>query len=326
MKKNIDPEEAKGHLDQLDKEGGVNNVSEKVTSLGKISTYGSLEEVSAAAESPWKLLNFNTLPSLGLFYPEKSELLIRSAKTKEIRHWSTLDEHDPLDVLEKINFILNSCTKFKIKGNPTALNFNDYLEIDRYHILFRIYELTFPNQENKLFAYIKCSSTTCGHKNQTQVTTQNLKGFEYPDEIMKWYSKEERCFVITSEKLNETLYFYMPSSGTTSRLRQKKKADDNRGNIKPDKSFYSQAKYLIDNWRNADLKYLTNLKMSTLDWSERKFLIIYKFVELLENASINKAICICEKCRTQTDSAIFLGGSFTVKDIFIISAGLDELI
>jgi hypothetical protein len=259
-----------------------------------------------------------------LFYPEGVELLIRSAKTKEIKHWSTIDENDPLDIYEKINFILNSCTKFKIKGNPTPLNFNDFLEIDRYHILFRIYELTFPNQENKLFAYIKCSSAPCGHKNQTQVTSQNLIGFKYPEELMKWYSPSERCFVVKSEKIGETLRFYMPTIGSTSRIRQKQQNTEFKTD--EDNAFYSQANYLIKDWRKADYQYISMLKAESIGWSERKFLIIYKFIEPLEKSALNKVLSICEKCRAQTESSIFLEGSFTVKDIFIISAGLDELI
>jgi hypothetical protein len=68
------------------------------------------------------------------------------------------------------------------------------------------------------------------------------------------------------------------------------------------------------------------LKAESIGWSERKFLIVYKFIEPLEKAALNKVLSICEKCRAQTESSIFLEGSFTVKDIFIISAGLDELI
>jgi hypothetical protein len=325
----IDPEEAAKFLEEQDRKYGVNQLSpekepERVTSLGKAKSHLALEE-SAVAESPWKLLDLNTLPSQGLFYPTDVELLLRSAKTKEIRHWSTIDENDPLDVREKINFILNSCTKFKVKGAPTPLNFNDFLEIDRYHILFRIYELTFPNQENKLWAYIKCSNQQCGHVNQTQVLSRNLIGFKYPEEVMRWYSQEERCFVIASEKLNETFRLYMPTLGIGAKLRQKKRDEESRG-VQIDTSFYKHSPYLTREWRREDMESLGALKMSTLDWSESKFVVIHKFTELLEKASLNKVASVCEKCKTQTESHIFLGGSFTVKDIFIISAGLNELI
>jgi hypothetical protein len=320
----IDPEEAKRYLDSVDEENQVNNivVAEKKTSLGKAATFQLSE--SSAGESPWKLLNLELLPSGGLFYPEGAELLIRSAKTKEIRHWSTIDENDPLDIYEKINFVLEACTKFKVKGSPVSLSYNDFVKIDRYHILFRIYELTFPNQENKLLAYIKCEIDTCGHTNKTQVTSQNLKGFRYPEELMKWYSPEERCFVIKSEKLGETLRFYLPTIGSSAKVRQKRKYDQAKGSV--DEEFYEQVEYLIPDWRKADINYLTSLKVDSIGWSERKFLIVYKVVDPLKKESLNKVESLCEKCKNLTESSIFLDGSFTVKNIFIISAGLDELI
>lgn len=333
MDSSIDPEEARRFLDEQDRLYGVNNIDPtievkneepKKTSLGKVQS-SQYSDLSAANESPWKLLDLSLVPSLGLMFQEGAELLIRSAKTKEIRHWSTMDETDPLDVREKINFILNSCTKFKIKGKVQTLNFNDFIEVDRYHILFRIYELTFPNQENKLFAYIKCSNQQCGHTNQVQVTSQNLKGFQYPDEIMKWYSPEEKCFVIVSEKLGETFRLYLPTVGVSAKFRQKRKEEEQRG-IEIDKAFYEYGPYLVQDWRHTDLSSLSDLKFKSLSWPENKFLFIHKFTNLLTKASLNKAGCTCEKCKTQTESHIFLGGSFTIKDIFIISVGLDELI
>lgn len=336
MPSHIDPEEAKRFLDEQDQKYGVNakievekpeklEAAPKITSLGKAQSFQNAVELSAAEESPWKILNLENLPSQGLFYDVNAELLIRSAKTKEIRHWSTIDETDPIDVREKINFILNACTKFKVKGAPVPLNFNDFLEIDKYHILFRIYELTFPNQENKLWAYIKCSNETCGHVNKTQVTSKNLMGFQYPEELMKWYSREQRCFVIVSEKLGETFNIYLPTVGINSKFRQKRRDEEEKG-IPIDEAFYSFGPYLVKDWRRVDLQNLTDLKFSSLEWKENKFVAIHKFTDTLDKRQLNKAGSVCEKCKTQTESHIFLGGSFTVKDIFIISAGLDELI
>jgi len=321
-------EDAARFLDEQDRIHNINKPIEVVPvqeetrpNLGIVDSYS---EISAASESSWKMLDLRGLPSQGLFYPENSELLLRPAKTKEIRHWSTIDENDPIDVRDKINFILNSCTKFSAKGNG-PLNFNDFIEIDRYHILFRIYELTFPNQENKLWANIKCENTKCGHVNQTQVVSQNLRGFKVPDELMKWYSPEERCFKVVSDKLQETIRIYMPTIGIENRFDQKLQKERETG-VEIDKSFYEFGPYLVKEWRTATSPNLTQLKMASLGWQENKFVFIHKFTKMLKEASLNKAMVACEKCKEVTESHIFLEGSFTVKDIFIISAGLDELI
>jgi hypothetical protein len=325
----IDEEEAARFLEEQDKKYGVNTIKVEETiaepeqkSLGQIKGYSENPELSGAAESSWKLLDLRALPSQGLFYPEGTELLLRSAKTKEIRHWSTIDENDPLDVREKINFVLNACTKIKAPGGR-PMNFNDFLEIDRYHILFRLYELTFPNQENKLWANIKCDKDA--HINKTQVLSNNLRGFSYPEELMKWYSNEDRCFKIVSEKLNETFYIYLPTIGVENKFRQKRQDDINKG-IEIDDAFYDFGPYLIRDWRSITLPLLTELKFNSNTWPDNKFVFIHKFTKQLKDASLNRVMSVCEKCKEVTESHIFLEGSFTVKDIFIISAGLDELI
>ena len=324
----IDDDEAARYLEEQDRLYGVNNiqVEEKKEdtppkSLGKLKSYETIE-MSAAGESSWKLLDLRSLPSQGLFYPEGTELLLRSAKTKEIRHWSTIDENDPLDVIEKINFVLNSCTKIRVPGGR-PLNFNDFLEVDRYHILFRLYELTFPNQENKLWANIKCKH--CSHVNSTQVLSNNLRGFQYPDELMKWYSEEGRCFKIVSEKLDETFYIYLPTIGVENKFRTKRQEDIKKG-VDVDESFYEFGPYLIRDWRGLNSSNLTELKFASNSWQDNKFVFIHKFTRALKEASLNEVVSLCEKCKEVTESHIFLEGSFTVKDIFIISARLDELI
>ena len=330
MNPHINEEDAARFLEEQDRLHGVNTVDfeEKVEdpvikpTLGQIQGYIETPEMSAAAESTWKLLDLESLPSKGLFYPEGTELLLRSAKTKEIRHWSTIDENDPLDVREKINFVLNACTKMVSPGYPPR-NFNDFLEIDRYHILFRIYELTFPNQENKLFANVKCKHDS--HINRTQVESRNLKGFVYPESLMKWYSPEDRCFKIVSEKLNEVFCLYLPTVGTENRLRKKKEDDRSKG-IEIDSAFYEFGPYLINDWRLLSPQSITALKFESLGWPDNKFAFIHKFTQELKKASLNKVASVCELCKEVTESHIFLEGSFTVKDIFIISAGLDELI
>jgi len=325
-------------LDAMDAEGGVNKPidthlaeeivekSELVTSLGKAKSYEHHDTgMSAAEDSPWKLLNLDLLPSRGMFYPQDAELLIKSAKGKEIRHWSTMDEHDPLDVREKINFVLNKCTKFKVRGNPRLMNFSDYSDADKYYILFRIYELTFPNQENKLMAKLRCASGSCKHVNKIQVTSKNLLGFEVPDELYKYYNEEEKCFVLHSPKLEETIKFYLPTSGVIDKFREKRKEEEKAG-IEIDKAFYNVGPYLVSDFKQLNRISMSNLKQDTFGWSDLKFTIIHKFTEMLRKSAVNKATGVCEKCKSRLESSIFLGGSFTVKDIFIVSAGLDELI
>ncbi len=302
----------------------ITNSAKKITSLGKASTAPII--TTSANESGWKLVKLQNLPSNGLMYPDKSEFLIRSAKTKEIRHWSTIDEYDPLDVSEKITFVTESCSKMHIKGETAAImNSNDILEIDKYQILFKIHKITFPNNENKLIAKVKCPDTKCGKINSIHTTDSNLGGFEYPEELMEWYSNEEKCFVVTSEKLMETFKLHMPTIGSTKIFNEYKEMCKIRG-MQPDKSFDEIAPYLIPSWRRFNASDLLRIREQSQSWKENKFLFLHKACQLLKNNSKNKVHGICESCKTKIASSIFLGGSFTAKDIFIVSTRLKDLV
>ena len=315
----MEDEEAAKHLDSIDAAEGINKPS-----LGTISRVEE-SEVSSASQSPWRKLNMEKLPSKGLFYPEGAEITIRSAYSKEIRHWSTIDPDDPEDVRECINWIIDACIRFKVKGNPRPLNYNDFCEIDKYHLLFEIHELTFPNQENKLFAKILCDDKSCNHVSRTHTTTANLKGFIYPAELMVYYSEQDRCFVLNSEKFTDSIRLYMPTIGVIDKLRKRKALDRQRG-VSADKAFNEYGKYLFPYWRALSMDDISTVRVSSMDWNNMAFLAVHKAVEMLENNSLNKVASVCEKCKKLTESHIFLGGSFTVKDIFIISIGLDEIL
>jgi hypothetical protein len=330
----VDENDALSHLDKLDAKHGVNKPVEEATvverqnpveSLGTVSSYQN-DQLSAAEESPWKLLSLNLLPSEGMFYPDDAEILLRSAKTAEIKHWSTMDELDPIDVRSKINFVLNKCAKFKsLKGG--RYNFNDYSDVDKYHLLFRIYELTFPNQENKLMANLKCKNASCQTINRIQVSSKNLIGYSTPESIMNWYDRNERAFIIPEDanKLGERFKFYLPNSGTVNAFRKHKKEQLAKGKTVDD-AFYEVIPYLFNDWRNLTPEAINSLIMSFNDWSRDKFIAVHKFVEMIKKVSLNKATGVCEKCKSRLEDHIFLGGSFTTKDIFIISAGFFEFI
>jgi len=142
---------------------------------------------------------------------------------------------------------------------------------------------------------------------------------------MEWYSEEERCFVIPSEKLNETIYLFMPTIGSTKVVNEYKQLCLEKG-IQEDEAFDKIAPYLISNWRTTSAEDLLNLRNESIRWNENKFLFLHKATEELIKNSKNKVLGICEKCKSKIDSSIFLGGSFTVKDIFIVSSRLRDLI
>ena len=184
------------------------------TDLGIAASAVIESSIAGSNDGFWKNIPLSNLPSKGLFYAEGSELTVRSATVSEIRQWSTIDESDMLDVDDKLNFILEKCTRFKIKGGTSWLTWRDILEIDRLYIIFTIHEISFPNGENELFTKFECSGA-CSEEGkfseQVLVRSEMLQIFEAPEEVMQWYSNEYRCFEVVSKKLNGLLVIFLCS-------------------------------------------------------------------------------------------------------------------
>lgn len=333
-------EEISSFLEQEDSKYGKNsNESPKPiepempspkTNLGTARSVQIAEEssISGANDGYWKNVPLENLPSGGMFYAEGSELTIRAATVSEIRHWSTIDEDDVLDIDDKLNFIIEKCTRFKIKGGQSWLTWRDILEIDRLYVIFLIHEISFPDGQNELFVKLQCAET-CSEdgkfNDDVKVRSSMLQFFEFPAELEPWYSSEYRCFEVVSQKLNETFYLYMPTIGVIERLR-KRIAEAKNLNRQIDKSFIKIAPYIIQDWTKFGQQEYAALQSETLGWHINKFTFITKFVDQVQTSRDNSVTAQCPKCGAKLTSSIFSSNSFTVKDLFLISGRLDQLI
>ena len=118
--------------------------------LGKVNM-GSFNPPKAAPSDDllgWHVENLDNLPSKGKFYQADTIIKIRYAKAAEIRHFSTMDDNNYIDMEEKLNAIVESCAK--IMSGDRRLSYKDILEEDRIVLLLSIIDLTFPEPENKL--------------------------------------------------------------------------------------------------------------------------------------------------------------------------------
>ena len=333
----LDENAIESFLEQEDLKYGMNSNSkvdqspEKDRSQGlgtAISARLNESSVSGANDNFWKNIPLENLPSGGLFYAEGTELTVRSATVSEIRHWSTIDESDILDIDDKLNFIIEKCTRFKIKGGQSWLTWRDILEVDRLYIIFLIHEITFPNGQNDLFVNLQCTET-CAEEGRfnddVKVKSSMLQIFDLPEELRQWYSPQYRCFEVVSTKLDETFYLYMPTIGVIERLRKRISEIKVQGK-QVDKAFIRVAPYLIQDWTKFNAQDYSNLQNSTFDWHLNKFTFITKFVEQVQGARDNSLTTVCPKCGAKLTSTLFSSDSFTVKDLFLISGRLDELI
>lgn len=329
-------QDAMSFLEQQDKTFGKNNgepISEptpKQTSLGQAKqTEHQNSTISGANDPYWKNLPIENLPSQGLFYPEGTEITTRAASTGEIRHWSTIDEGDMLAVDDMLNFIIEKCVRIKSSVENSWLSWRDIVEIDRMYILFAIHEQTFPNKENVLWTKFTCTNQSCGdgkpYSTEVRASKDLMQSLELPEEIMQYYKAEYRCFEVVSQKMNETFYLYAPTLGAVERIKNKIVADRKAGK-QIDKAFVKIAPYLIQDWSSFNDAEFLKQRQASISWHQNKFPFVNRFADLYNGSKSDSLYLGCSVCSSKMKSPLFLGASFTIKSLFLISGRLDELV
>lgn len=290
-------------------------------------------QISGANDIGWKNVPIENLPTMGLFYPEGAEVTIKSADVEEIRHWSTIDETDMIDMDDKMNFILEKCVRFRLVAEdkePFSMHWKDLKEIDRFYIVILIHELTFPGNDNKLHINFRCISDNClasgnPYRSKEQLKSNMLNLFRIADDIMKYYNSEERKFVIESKKLGKTFQFTVPQVGVSSYVKNyiyKKRRDGDA----LDTAFVKVAPFILEDWRQLNDKSFERERMNSFKWNKNDWLFISAFTDKLEDCVKLQVDRPCPKCGETIEAPLFFRGGFTIKDLFSISGQLDDLI
>ena len=72
-------------------------------------------------------------PSEGRFYRDDFEVHIRACRVGEIREYSMMDESNPNDIIDKMNYMLSQCVKVMFGNMPGS--YKDILEHDRFYLI-----------------------------------------------------------------------------------------------------------------------------------------------------------------------------------------------
>ena len=164
--------------------------------LGKVNMdrYATQKALDPDMHLGFHNVDISTLPSGGRFYPVGSKLAIRPAQVSEVRHFSTIDEGNLLDIEDKLNHIVKNCTRFN--SGTKVLSYKDILEEDRIYILLSIRDLTFPEPESKLTVK---ASTKDGEEFDAEISAQYFQLSKVTEEIEKYYDEEARAFAIRTK-------------------------------------------------------------------------------------------------------------------------------
>jgi len=315
-------------LSEKEKESGLNyedinqTQQEIPKSLGKASFVDETMS-DLAMESPWKKLPLENLPSSGFGYPEGTELSIRSAEVSEIRHFSTIDENDPIDIDDKINHIVSKCSSFRFKEG--ILNFQDIYQEDRFYIFMAIRDLTFVKGENRIFIPIenKCTKEDCPIPSEIELTSAVLSNFVLDPKLKSYYNHENGCFELTPKNGDAPIQLFIPTIGVSQKIRKILKEKTRTGK-KYDPSFATISPFVIPNWRELDEKSYDSYEINSKNWTYTQFVLADSISKQITFATKNNLSIACSKCGAEVTAPIrFRGG---IRSLFIVSDIFGQLL
>jgi hypothetical protein len=281
----------------------------------------SIQKQFSPSDLGWKNLPPVLLPSGGLFYPEGVQIAIRPAEVKEIRHYSTIDETDMLDIDSKLNLILERCCVVKFPQHG-VVSYKEIKQEDRFFIIMTIRDLTFVRGENMvvLKPQTSCETSACPFEHGIELRTGVLSKYTIDDKLMSYYSKTDRKFVLHIQKLSKTVKMTVPSIGVVeaistyarTRIRQGKDVDE---------SFIKIAPYLYDDWRSLTENKLAELEEASNAWSKEEFSLFFQITDLLKIGTKLEVSVPCPKCGAQEVTAPIyfpegIRSLFVISDIF----------
>lgn len=286
--------------------------------LGKVNmaNFGPDRAQSSDSALGWHVLDLETLPSLGKYYPADTVIKIRSAKAAEIRHFSTMDENNYIDMEEKLNSIVESCAQ--VTSGKKRLSYKDILEEDRIILLLSIRDLTFPEPENKLM--LKGKTEKSKKTVEIELAVRNLVPTSIDEEIERYYDDKKRTYVIKTRSAGE-IEMRPPTIGVMQEVTQYLK-DRNEKDAEIDKAFIQVLPYMQPDWRGLSLSKIFQLEVDYKAWDEKKFMVIYRLAERMR-IGVQTELETTFDGETVKAPLDFPGG---IKSLFIISDLAGELL
>jgi hypothetical protein len=216
-----------------------------------------------------------SLPSGGMFYPEGTQLSIRSAKVAEVRHFSTIDETNVLDIDEKLNTIVDSCTR--ITCTSKRLSYKDLLEEDRFYIILSIRDLTFPEPESSL--KIEHMSKK-GEKHDIEIKKDYFQYFKIPTELDKYYDSGSKSFLVETRSFG-IIEMKPPVIGVMQKITAYIREKQQKG-LKVDQSVLQIIPYLHKDWRTFNDKTIFEFEIELNGWTNKKYNLVYTLAEKMK--------------------------------------------
>jgi len=296
--------------------------TQRPTSFGKSQTYAQ----NIASENGWKNIPVDVLPTEGFYYPYGTRIAIRAAEVREIRHFSTIDDDDRLDIEEKLSYVLDRCLRMDFP-NEGVISYKDLKQEDRFFLILAIRDLTFVKGENSILLKTKkkCNETPeCPFNNGIELRTGALSSYKIEDKIMKYYNNETGSFIFTIKKTGKKVEMFIPSIGITQAI-SSYVGEAARMSVVIDPGFLQISPFLFNDWRDLTFDQFVN-KMRECDyWSKEEYSVLFELSQRIKVGTKMEAKQNCPVCGGMevTADITFPQG---IRSLFLISDIFGELL
>lgn len=282
-------------------------------------------------------IDMKELPTEGRFYADNVRIYIRAARVGEVREYSMMDETNPNDIIEKMNYILSSCSK--VMFGSMQGSYKDILDHDRFYILLSISELTFKKGETNIQIPVpagSCKTPGCKHQKSVRLTASMLEKPERDPQLEKYYDEVNKCYSIKTKSYG-IIQIAPPTIGVANIV--KDWAVERTQNSKEwDQPLIQMIPFFQREWRQFDSKDIFRMATEFEGWDISKYTLIYRFIEKL-NASVGMSPNVhitCETCggdmevpvmfQSISDDGESVQGGYKQLFVQTISDRLDELL
>lgn len=282
-------------------------------------------------------LPLESFPSEGRFYSDDFSVHIRAARVGEIREYSMMDESNPNDIIDKMNFMLASCTKISFGNMPGS--YKDILDHDRFYLIKRIQEITFKNGETAINIPVPdgaCKTPGCRPQAEVKLTSDMIERAEMDPQLEQYYDAENKCYSIRTKHYG-IIQMAPPTIGVTTIVRDW--AVNRAQNQKHwDQSLVQMIPFFRREWRQFKDKDVFNMATEFEQWDITKYTLIYRIIEKM-NTSVGMSPNIhvrCESCggdmeipvmfQSVSDDGREIVGGFKSLFVQTLSDRLDELL
>lgn len=306
----------------LPKQQAESEQQRPVSSFGKSQMYAQ----NIASENGWKNIPVDVLPTEGIYYPYGTRIAIRAAEVREIRHFSTIDDDDRLDIEEKLSYVLDRCLRMDFP-NEGVISYKDLKQEDRFFLILAIRDLTFVKGENSILLKTKkkCNETPeCPFNNGIELRTGALSSYKIEDKIMKYYNNETGSFIFTIKKTGKKVEMFIPSIGVTQAI-SSYVGEAARMSVIIDPGFLQISPFIFNDWRDLTFDQFVN-KMRECDyWSKEEYSVLFELSQRIKVGTKMEAKQNCPVCGGMevTADITFPQG---IRSLFLISDIFGELL